>query len=191
MSRPFDGLPPLPAGDDNPYLAPIPAGRPGGGVASDATGPGLVRHVLPVAILMLVQGGLELVVSLLCLALTVAVPFMFPDGGRVSEVGAGPNLAAMRPMMMTIYGVMGAGGLVAGLLHITAGIFGLRFRRRTFGVVALIAGLASITTMYCLPTSVGLAIYGLITYLNPAVVAAFGLGDAGVPAAQIRARFGG
>jgi hypothetical protein len=191
MSPPLDGMPPLPAGDENPYLAPTAAGRPGGGTAGGAAGPGLVRHVMPVAILMLVQGGLELLVSLLFLALTVAVPFMFPDGGPAAEVGVGPNLGAMRPMMMTMYGVMGAGGLVAGLLHITAGIFGLRFRRRTFGVVALIAGLASITTVYCLPTSVGLAIYGLITYLNPAVVAAFGLGDAGVPAAEIRARFGG
>jgi hypothetical protein len=35
-----------------------------------------------------------------------------------------------------------------------------------------------------------MAVCGLITYLNPAVVAAFRLGDAGVPAAAIRSRFG-
>jgi len=52
-------------------------------------------------------------------------------------------------------------------------------------------GMASATTIYCFPTAVGLAIYGMITYFNPAVVAAFALGDAGVPAADIRGRFGG
>lgn len=192
MTAAADGVSPLPTGDDNPYLAPIASGRPDPVAAGDATGPGLVRHVMPVAILMLVQGGLELLVSLLFLALTVAVPFMFPDGGPAAEVApGGPNLGAMRPIMMTVYGVMGAGGLVAGLLHIAAGIFGLRFRRRTLGLVALIGGLASITTVYCLPTSFGLAIYGLITYFNPAVVVAFALGDAGMPAAEIRGRFGG
>ncbi|MFM6131223.1 MAG: hypothetical protein ACKPBV_21295 [Sphaerospermopsis kisseleviana] len=191
MSPPFDGLPPLPGGDENPYLAPTAAGRPEGGTAGDATGPGLVRHVMPVAILMLVQGGLELLVTLLYLAAFVAVPFLFPVGGPAAQPAAGPNPGAMRPIMMTVLGVMAAGGLVAGLLHISAGIFGLRFRRRTFGVVALSVGMASITTIYCLPTSIGLAIYGLITYLNPAVAAAFRLGDAGMPAAEIRARFGG
>jgi hypothetical protein len=188
MNVPADALPPLPAGDDNPYVAPAARGLPVPAAMGDVAGPGLVRHVMPVAILMLVQGGLELLMSLLFVALTVAVPFMVPDG---SPAAATPSPAALRPMLMTIYGVMGSGGLVAGILHIAAGIFGLRFRRRTLGVVALIGGMASITTIYCLPTSIGLAIYGLITYFNPAVVAAFALGDAGMPAAAIRARFGG
>lgn len=51
--------------------------------------------------------------------------------------------------------------------------------------------MASVTTVSCAPTAVGLAIYGLITCFNPAVVAAFALGDAGVPAADIRTRFSG
>jgi hypothetical protein len=193
MDGPHDGLPPLPPGGHgfNPYAAPTAVGGTAGVTTGDGTGrPGLVRHVLPVAILMIVQGALELLMALIFVAMTVAVPFMFPDGGAAAELRAGPPPGMFRTLMMAVYGVMGAGGLIAGVLHVTAGVFGLRFRRRMLGVVALTVGIASITTVYCAPTAIGLAIYGLITYLNPAVVAAFGLGDAGVPAADVRARFG-
>jgi|LakMenEpi03Aug12_release.lakeMendotaPanAssembly.Ray.scaffolds.fasta_scaffold130046_1 hypothetical protein len=193
MGDPHDGLPPLPPGGNgvNPYAAPTAVGGTAGATTGDGTGgPGLVRHVMPVAILMIVQGSLELLMALIFLGLTFAVPFMFPDGGAAAELRAGPPPGMIRTIMMAVYGVMGAGGLVGGVLHVTAGVFGLRFRRRVLGVVALTVGIASITTVYCAPTAIGLAIYGLITYLNPAVVAAFGLGDAGVPAADVRARFG-
>jgi len=194
MGGPGDDVPPpLPVGQAaNPYAAPTASGAARGGPHGDGTtGPGLVRHVMPVAILMIVQGSLELLMTVMFVALTVAVPFMFPEGGVAPELGAGPPPGVFKSLMMAVYGVMGAGGLIAGVLHVTAGIFGLRFRRRRLGVVALIVGMASVTTIYCAPTAVGLAIYGMITYFNPAVVAAFALGDAGVPAADIRARFGG
>lgn len=194
MGAATDDLPPpLPGGQAaNPYAAPTASGAARPAPHGDgATGPGLVRHVMPVAILMIVQGSLELLMTFLFVALAVAVPFMFPEGGMARELGAGPPPGVFKSFMMAIYGVMGAGGLIAGVLHVTAGIFGLRFRRRMLGVVALIVGMASITTIYCAPTAVGLAIYGMITYFNPAVVAAFALGDAGVPAADIRGRFGG
>ena len=184
------------AGADNPYAAPGSVRSVGGGLsgASPPNG-GMVRHVMPVAILMIVQGALELLLAVLFLALIVAVPFMLSDlpadGGAAQEVGGAPTPAFLKTMMMATYGVMGTGGLIAGVLHVAAGIFGLRFRRRMLGIVALAVGMVSITTCYCAPTAIGLAIYGLITYCNPAVVAAFGLGDAGVPVADIRARCGG
>lgn len=58
------------------------------------------------------------------------------------------------------------------------------------GVVALAAGVAGVFTCSCGPTAVAPGIYGLITSLNPALISAFALGDAGVPAAEIRARCG-
>ena len=191
MGAATDDLPPPLPGEQaaNPYAAPTAAAARGVPHGGGTTGPGLVRHVMPVAILMIVQGSLELVMTVMFVALTVAVPFMFPEGGMARELGAGPPPAMFRSWMMAIYGVMGAGGLIAGVLHVTAGIFGLRFRRRRLGVVALIVGMASATTIYCFPTAVGLAIYGMITYCNPTVAAAFALGDAGVPPADIRARF--
>lgn len=193
MAAPDADLPlPLPGGQAaNPYAAPTASAVRGVPHGDGTAGPGLVRHVMPVAILMIVQGSLELLMAIMFVALTVAVPFMFPEGGMARELGAGPPPGVFKSFMMAIYCVMGTGGLVAGVLHLTAGIFGLRFRRRRLGVVALIVGMASATTIYCFPTAVGLAIYGLITYFNPAVVAAFALGDAGVPAADIRGRFGG
>lgn len=179
----------------NPYAPPTAAEGAGGDHAGHASaGPGLVRHVMPVAILMIIQGALELLHAVIFIALAVAVPFMLPampaEAVQAREVGAAALPGFVKGMIMAVYGVMGAGGLIAGVLHVTAGIFGLQFRRRTLGIVALTLGMASISTVSCAPTAIGLAIYGLITYLNPAVVAAFRLGDAGVPAADIRSRFG-
>jgi hypothetical protein len=172
-------------------MAAGPAGLPGQEVPP---GGGMVRHVMPVAILMIVQGGLELLMALLLLGLAGAVPVMFPempgDGGAARELGGAAPPVPFRVMMIATYAVMGAGGLIAGVLHVVAGIFGLRFRRRTLGIVALCAGLVSLTTCYCAPTAIGLAVYGIITYSNPQVRAAFALGDAGATAAEVRSRFG-
>lgn len=191
MADPAD-RPPQPPGSaaDNPFAAPQATLGPGGGADGDV-GPGghLVRHVQPVAILMLVQGAFELLLGVLVLAVAVMAPLVLED---LPELGRpGPPTPSMRTIIMVTYGVMGGCGLVAGVLHVVGGIFGLRFRRRMLGIVALAVGMVSIFTCYCAPTSIALAIYGLITYGNPAVVAAFTLGEAGVPAAEIRARLGG
>jgi len=177
------------AADHNPFAAPRAGLGAAGGAAGDLVqGPGLVRHVVPVAILMLVQGALELLIGILLVAAAVLVPMMIPGA-------FGDHTKAPVPIgwiMAATYGAMGGGGLVSGVLHIVGGILGLRFRRRMVGIVALAVGMAgSLFTCYCSPTAIGLGIYGLVTYLNPAVIAAFALGDAGVPAADIRARFGG
>ena len=181
--------PPLPqgAGGDNPFAAPRARLGTGGGLPGDpAAGRGLVGHVLPVAILMIVQGALELLFGVFLLAAAVMMPMIMPDNAGTMDMPV-----SFKWMMMGTYGVMGTGGLVAGVLHVVGGICGLSFRRRMLGVVALAVGMASIFTCYCGPTSIGLGIYGLITYFNPAVIAAFALGDAGTPVAEIRTRFGG
>lgn len=187
MDKPFEPSPP--AGTDaNPFAPPrVPAGMPDP-FAAPVHGRGLVGHVMPVAILMIIQGGLEIFMGIVYLGISLFVPAMI----RELPAGQGmPPPESLQSILFIVYGLMGGGGIVAGLLHVTAGIFGLRFRRRVLGVVALIVGLASLSTVYCAPTTIALAIYGLITYCNSAVVAAFALGDAGMPAAGIRARFGG
>lgn len=196
MPDPAERLPwPPDPGGDNPYAPPLTQGPAAGGVpAAVPPGGGMVRHVMPVAILMLVQGGLELLMAVLLIGLAGAAPVMFPnmtgDGGAARELGLAAPPVPFTTMMIVMYGVMGAGGLIAGVLHIVAGVFGLRFRRRTLGIVALTAGLVSLSTCYCAPTAIGLFVYGLVTYSNPQVRAAFALGDAGVTAAEVRARFG-
>ena len=173
-------------GADNPFAAPRATLGQGVGPSGDPSHRGLVRHVLPVAILMIVQGAIELLFAVLMLAAAVMVPMMMTDDFGNAEGQPVP----IKWVMLGTYGIMGLGGLLAGVLHVVGGIFGLRFRRRKFGVVALAAGMAGIFTCYCGPTAIALGIYGLVTYLNPSVIAAFALGDAGVPAADIRARFG-
>jgi hypothetical protein len=80
-------------------------------------------------------------------------------------------------------------GLVVGALRIVAGLFNLRYRRRLLGMTALGLGLMLIFTAYCAPTAIALAVYGLIVYLNEAVIAAFNMGDRGCKPAEIRATF--
>lgn len=179
---------PPPADDEgNPFAAP----RSRGGVPNvSLPGPvdsGLVRHVMPVAILMIIQGAMELFIAVVYGGLIVLVPAIMQD--MPAQKGM-PPAAMFQSILAIVYGVMAAGGVIAGLLHVTAGIYGLRYRRRMLGIVALLVGLLSASTIYCAPTAIGLAIYGMITYCNPAVVAAFALGDAGVPPAGVRARFG-
>ena len=187
MASPIDPLPsPAQAEDSrNPYAAPTARGTATGLAAELPADKGLVGHVMPVAILMIVQGGLEFFAALVYVGLMFFIPMMMSD----LQVGKKmPQPEAFTSILMITYGVMGAGGVLAGGLHVIAGIYGLRFRRRGLGIVALIVGMVSLSTVYCAPTTIGLAIYGLITYSNRAVVAAFALGDAGMPAAEIRAR---
>src|SRR5205823_5880308 len=68
-----------------------------------------------------------------------------------------------------------------GLLRIVAGLFNIRYRRRGLGIAALAVGLVTMMTAYCAPTAIGLAVYGLIVYLNEPVVLAFQMGDSGRP----------
>jgi hypothetical protein len=112
----------------------------------------------------------------------VAMGGVFPVLMRMGEMrgGAeGPPPEMVGWMMLAIYGGLGLLTLVAASLHLFAGLRNYRFRSRTLGLVALGGGLVTVFTCYCAPTSVALAVYGLVTYLNPAVSQAFALGEAG------------
>lgn len=65
----------------------------------------------------------------------------------------------------------------------------LKFRGRTLGIVALSSGLLSIAGCYCLPTAIGLFIYGLIVLLNEPVKRAFAMGEQGRSASEIQTHF--
>ena len=92
--------------------------------------------------------------------------------------------------------VLGAGYLVVGIVLLLAGIFRIytglqnfRYRKRVLGIVSLVCGLVSMMGCYCTPTGIGILIYGLIVYLNPAVRAAFELGEKGAPSDAILSSF--
>ena len=148
----------------------------------------MVRHVPVVAVLMMVQGGLELLMGLGLVAMGGFLPVMM----RMDEMqgGAdGPPPEMIGWMMLGIYGGLGLLALVAAGLHLFAGLRNYRFRSRTLGLVALAGGMVTVFTCYCAPTSIALGVYGLVTYLNPEVGQAFAMGQAGKNRNEIQATF--
>ena len=112
----------------------------------------------------------------------------------VAPIPAAPFPAAPMPagfewIMLAFYGSMGLIFLVVGVLGIWAGIRMLKFRGRTLGIVALSSGLLSMFGCYCLPTAIGLFIYGLIVLLNEPVKRAFAMGEQGRTASEIQNQF--
>ena len=138
---------------------------------------GMVGHVPIVATLMIVLGAIEGsfgAASLLFSLIALTIP---------AETGTDSHFLAVLFAMVSIPAI------AVSLLRIAAGIYNLRFRRRKFGMTALVIGLILVFTGYCAPTAIGLAVYGLLVYLNESVVAAFELGDQGRSPQEISAAF--
>ena len=173
---------------DNPYQSPEESCTPGWGSPTDPhrRPRGLVGHVRVVAILMLVQGGLEAFTAVMLAVMAVAIPSaMLQQEVRAPQPNQPPEELIFWIMTVT-YGVMATASLVVAILHITAGVRNCRFRGKVLGIVALAGGaLASLLTCYCIPTAIALGIYGLIVYLNRSVSEAFRMGEAGCSSSEI------
>lgn len=138
---------------------------------------GLIGHVPIIALLLIVQGLLELLFCALgfgFLGLTYAMPKRDADALR----GVGILMAAVS-----------VPALIAAVLRIVAGAFNFRYRRRGLGIIALLVGLLTMITGYCAPTAIALAVYGLIVYFNEPVMMAFRMGDSGRPLSEIRSAY--
>jgi hypothetical protein len=167
---------------DNPYAAPASA------AAGRAPGRGMVGHVPVVAVLMMVQGGLELLMGVGLVAMGGLGPvLMRMDQGQGGADAPPPEMVGW--IMLAVYGGLGLLTLAAAGLHLFAGLRNYRFRSRTLGIVALAGGMVTVFTCYCAPTSIALGVYGLITYLNYEVSQAFVMGDAGKTREEILAAF--
>ena len=170
---------------ENPYQSPMSSGPDSAYSHATLGDSGMVRQVKVVAILMFVQAGLEIVMGLILCALgpfMLSVMSSMPAGGPRGQ----PSPVTMGWIMTAFYGGLGLVVLTAGGLKIYAGVKSLKFRGRTLGIVSLSFGLVTAFTCYCAPTSIALAIYGLIVYLNGDVAAAFRLGKEGHSVDQIR-----
>lgn len=142
-------------------------------------GRGLVGHVPIVATLMLVLGFGELLMALFCFffaMLMLALPLE-------ASGGANPLLIA------AFYGVFGLAAGAVGLLRLLAGYFNLTYRKRGLGIASLGIGLMTVFTGFCAPTSIAMAVYGLVVYFNDSVALAFALGDAGKTRSEIDSAF--
>ena len=138
---------------------------------------GLVGHVPIVAILLIVQGALEIGFGLFGCAF-LALVYLVPHEELTTMRGLGIFL-----MILAIPAAL------CGIVRIVAGIYNLRFRRRSLGMIALGLGLLTLATGYCAPTAIALAVYGLIVYVNEPVVSAFAMAESGRTPAEIRAAF--
>ncbi len=155
------------------------------------TGFGWVQQVRVVAILNCVQGGLECLMGTFLAGMGIFFFIMIQTERNKPGFGANgpPGMAGMEWVLGGGYLVVGVVVLLAGIFRFYAGLQNFRYRKRVLGIVSLVCGLASMFGCYCAPTSIALLIYGLIVYLNPAVQAAFEMGDKGTPADAILSAF--
>jgi uncharacterized membrane protein HdeD (DUF308 family) len=147
----------------------------------------MVNQVPVVAILLIIEGILECLAGLFVAAMG---PMMFT---MMSQVPQQPGMQQppkeVVGIMGAVYVVLGVVVLCVGILRIVAGIRNLKYRGRVLAIVALAAGILPSLTCWCLPTSLGLLIYGLIVYLNSDVARAFAMADQGMTPDQIKASF--
>jgi hypothetical protein len=170
---------------ENPYQSP----QGSGGVPfSEGGSGGLGSHIRIVAILMMIQGGLELMMAVLLLIMGGMMPGVF--GAMGAGAPAGPRQPPPPPVNMGwvlggIYLGLGVVLLVGAVLKLVAGWRNFYFRGRVMGFVALSSGLVTLLTCYCFPTALALFIYGLIVYLNGQSTRWFALGARGAVVDEI------
>ena len=152
---------------------------------------GLVQQARIVAILNMVQGGLELLFALMLFGIAVMMLTMSenPELRRAMEQGQDPAAREFMPYLWIVYGGLGVVLLGTSIFRIVAGLSNWRFRGRGMGIASLIVGLLSSVACYCLPTGIAIFVYGLVVYLNPSVVQAFQMGAEGVPGDRILFEF--
>jgi len=183
--------------DDNPYQSPDAFSDPRVPYPPQVPprpNPGLVRHVRTVAVLMIIQGCLEMLIGVGVLVMAFVMPRMIVQdmqrqGGFGQGMGPGMDPDTMLLVMTITYAAIGGVlALVAGL-RIWAGIRNYNYRSRVLGVIAMASGFITLLICYCFPTALALAIYGLIVYLNNETSEAFRMGEAGHSAKEILATY--
>jgi hypothetical protein len=140
----------------------------------------MASHIKVVAILMIVQGALETIMGAF---FAIMGPLMFGLTKWTSTLPGGspppPDFNLSAGLISGIYLALGLPVLAVGIFRIIAGIRNLKYRGRVMGIVALALGAVSFMTCYCMPTSIALLVYGLITYLDEQSKRAFALGEQG------------
>ena len=148
----------------------------------------MAKNVPVVAILMIVQGVLEMLMGLLYVLIgPMLFGFLSLAGPPPSSSAGGPTPAETMGIMSAVYIAMGLPALIAGVLKVVAAIKNLKYRGRTLGIVALASGAVTVVTCYCMPTAIALMVFGLIVYLNEESVRAFAMGEEGRSPEEIKA----
>ena len=147
----------------------------------------MASHIKVVAILMIVQGALEVIMGGFFAAMGPVMFGLMRWASPSTSGTSGPSSPEFwsAGVVSGLYLLMGLPVLLVGIFRIVAGLRNLSYRNRTMGIVALAAGAVSLMTCYCLPTSIGLMVYGLIVYLDQQSQRAFALGEQGRPPDEI------
>jgi hypothetical protein len=133
---------------------------------------GMARHIRIVSVLLIIHAALLLILGVVFLGMAAMIEAEFRSMARRVDT----------PEVLWIgMGGAGVGVLTVAVIQLVAGIKGLRVRGRALGLVALFSNLMILSTCYCLPTGLGLMIYGLIVYYSSSATRAFAAVEAGVP----------
>ncbi len=136
-----------------------------------------LNHVQSVSVFLIVQGLLGSLVSAAAILLLGGIAFFVPDPFDWED-WAFLAVAALLTVL----------GLASAILQVFAGIWNRRFRARRLGLIAIYCGILQWATIYTVPTSIILMIYGSMVYHNRAVKQAFLMGEQGASSAEILSR---
>ncbi len=148
----------------------------------------MVRQVQIVGILMIVQGSLDVTMSIFVGIYAWLMPEILREAATNN-----PGGRPMPPETELVISMVGSGLAVAvlavGLANIFGGIWAIQFRHRGRILIALWSGMATLLTCYCLPTSAMLLVYGMIVLLSQSTALAFDLRRRGHDVAEIQQAF--
>ncbi|HWB08168.1 MAG TPA: hypothetical protein VG826_02900 [Pirellulales bacterium] len=166
---------------ENPYQSPheLP------GQATSVSGGGMARQIPVVAVLLMVQGGLELAVGGLWGLAGGTFAVLTTRQAQQGDPNVPLSPQTFGWMMGAVYALMALATFVVAALKLFAGWRNYSFRGRTWGIAALASGVISIVSCYCFPTALALMIYGLIVYLNSEARWAFSMGEQGLTREQV------
>ena len=152
----------------------------------------MVRQVPIIGILMIVNGVLCILYGFVQMAMGPFMQSIFAMRGAQAPPQQRAQMQQVQEMMKIftyVYAAMGIANAAGGVLNIAAGIPALRYRRRIFVIVGLFANIATFASCYCMPTSLGLMIWGLIVMFQKDVDKAFEMGAVGHSVDEIKRRF--
>ena len=154
---------------------------------------GMVNQVTVLGVLMVIQGVIDLLAGAVVAVYAWLMPTIFDELQKQQAAqggGPGPPMPPDMSMYMAIGGsILAAAIVLAGILLIYSGIGVTRFERRTTAFVALAGGMITLLTCYCFPTSLALAIYGMIVLLSQPVTLAFSIRQQGHDPGEIQRAF--
>ena len=169
----------------NPFAAPKPSNRLGGhDLRTGQPGRGYVNQIPILAIMTIVHGVLLSLMGIMFAGYGILIASML----AMEAINLPPNPKPLQIIAVTAISI-GVPVIIIAIMQIVAGIRNLKYRGRIFTLATWLLGLLASFTCYCGPTSVGLAIWGMIVFLNPAVAAAFKMAEQGMDKRDIPNQF--